>query len=224
MRIGVDRYLQRFTEGYLPILERTKRVKILGEAGKSPPEPIYRDVSNLYDGIRNSPADTSVQEGFISCQDPTDTSQWIVLVPKYLTPTAPSGSLKQGVCPSYEVGDPLFIGRLADPVYIGPVDKNNPQEGDITYEGSRIGNTHPFIADAFAADGRDLIDRRWHENPIEPSPTATSIDRMSGGSRKFYDPRLFCFYIDLNVDGRTRCAGGDIIQTTTGVSAPNVWL
>jgi hypothetical protein len=220
MRIGVDRYLQRFTEGYLPILERTKRLKILADKNG---DPVYKDVSNLYDGERNAPEDANSQEGFISCQDPTDTSIWIVLVPKYLTPTAPSGSLKKGVCPSYSVGDPLFVGRLAEPVYIGPVDKNNVQEGEITYENSGIGNTHPFIADAFAADASGLYDRKWHEHVTEPSPTATSIDRIKQGSRRFYDPKLFCFYVDLNVDGRTRCAGGDVV-ITGGVSAPNVWL
>lgn len=238
MRIGVDRYLQRFTEGYIPFLERTRRLKIIGDKNA---EIIYRDVSDLYDGTRNplfNGATDNITEGFISCEDPIEgqsgaTFKWIVLVPKYLTPTKPSGSLKSGVCPAYLVGDPLFVGRLAEPVYIGPLDPNNPSEDDITYidkptgmnqKNSNIGNTHPFIGDAFAADASELIDRKWHSQEIEPSPTATSIDRIDNvGNRRFYDPRLFCFYVDLNVDGRTRCAGGDVIQQG-GVSAPNVWL
>ena len=191
---GAGQYPQRYEEGFAPFLERVKQVNIMSTTNSLP--LFYVDVPNTIYGI-------------LACEDPFQDSpqnRWIVLVPKYLTEHSEIESddtLKDTVCPSYKASDPLFVGRLAEPLYVGFLDKNGGAAS--SYATTAFVNTHPFITNTKAVYS-----------------TATSAVG-TGKNKTGNDPRVFAYYIDLNVDGRTRCAGGDIVQTA-GESAPNVWL
>jgi len=203
-------YPQRYEEGFAPFLERVRHVNIMSKFPF-----FYVDVPNNVSQGTTSPTH---KYGILACEDPLQQSPfniWIVLVPKYLTnheEQEGEDTLRDSVCPSYAVGDPLFVGRLADPLYVGHIDKNGEKiakdrwnfKDKVFRNGTAFYNTHPFITNAKEA--------------YSSVTSAVSTGKQKTG----YDPKLFAYYIDLNVDGRTRCAGGDVVQT--GESAPNVWL
>jgi hypothetical protein len=206
---GADTYLQRFDQGFVPTLERIKHVNIMSL------DPFYADVPAkegnlpviLQGGIRHG--NSTHKYGILACEDPLQNppyNRWIVLVPKYLTDhddIESDETLKDSTCPAYKKGDPLFVGRLADPLFMGYIDKKS--EAVLKFSDVHFMNTHPFITNTKAV-------YTSLTKPVETAKQKTGLD-----------PRVFAYYIDLNVDGRTRCSGGDVVQTA-GESAPNVWL
>ena len=233
-----QRYQQRYVEDFVGGLERVKQVQIMeltDETGKALPF-----VANIADPVSIGAA--SQRFGVIACQDPTQAGQWgadgrqfgfkpnipinrwLVLVPKYLTTLDPtddlgtSDSLKENVCPAYRSTDPLFVGRLEEPLYVGPIDKNGNKLGSAEYDGvTHFVNTHPLIVNAMArsAYAQSIV---WDGDSM-PGAVQTSKHRLNNT-----DTRHWVYYVDLNVDGRSRCAGGGTVVQSGEECSPNVWL
>ena len=260
MRKGVDRYLQRFREQFIPLLERVSRLRIGqidNDGNLDSSKPFLHDVGGLFDNVRNAPEESGANNAVLTCFDPLNNTNWLVLVPKYLVElksNIPDNKDKLGgsVCPAYQVGDPIFCGRLSDPIYVGGYHTGSGsdrkwldnglwlsgRDGAGTFtsvnEGAVPGNTHPLIKNAginTVLHPRKIYRPEGAANKpalpaaVQPSVPASDLSRqgIGLGVRMGFNPMLFCFYVDLNADGRTRCSGGTVV-TTGGDSTPNVWL
>jgi hypothetical protein len=260
MRKGVDRYLQRFREQFIPLLERVHRLvigQIDSQGNLDADSTFLHDVVGLFDGVRNAPPESNTNNAVLTCYDPLNKTNWLVLVPKYLVELKSNipdnkDNLGGSVCPAYQVGDPIFVGRMADPIYVGGYHSNHQsltgwkdnglwlrdrdgvgRTSTAVNLGAVPGNTHPLISNAGV---NSVLDQNMIYRPegaantpalpaaVHPSVPSTSFG-YDGGVRMGFNPMLFCFYVDLNADGRTRCSGGGTVTTIEGGdSTPNVWL
>jgi len=258
MRKGVDRYLQRFREQFVPLLERVHRLRIGqidSEGNLDEDSKFLHDITGLFDNVRNSPSEANTNNAVLTCYDPLNNSNWLVLVPKYLVESKSNipdnkDNLRDSVCPSYQVGDPIFCGRLSEPIYVGGYHSSHQKltgwkdnglwlfnrDGTNTSlsvnNGAVPGNTHPLIENAdtnTVLHYKDIYGGHPHQPAVpaavQPSVPSSSFDKTAAGVRMGFNPMLFCFYVDLNADGRTRCSGGGTVTTIEGGdSTPNVWL
>jgi len=135
--------------------------------------------------------------------------KWRIMVPKYLSGSSLAG-LSSGAqpSPSYKVGDIIYAARLDMPVVIANMNKGGP------YASEGLVNTHPTVAKTPG----------WVQ--LVPSEYSLAAHYyVSSTTKKTLDTSYFAaeeaiFWVDLNVDGRTRAAGSGGTTTTTS----NVWL
>ena len=122
---------------------------------------------------------------------------WLVLVPKYLSQssgvTGDGLPSSEAVTPPYKIGEIIYCTRLDTPVVM---DSSTPYK-----------NNHPSVT---------LAGNNW-----------SKIVNASAAKAHFngdFSPDLnMIFWLDLNVDGRTRSASTVVAGGTSG-TAQNVWL
>ena len=125
---------------------------------------------------------------------------WLDLVPKYLSQSSgvtgdglPSG---EAVTPPYKVGEIIYCTRLDTPVVMTG-----------SKAGSGYKNNHPSVT---------LAGNNWSKI-VNASAAKAHFDGT-------FSPDLnMIFWLDLNVDGRTRSASTVVSGGTSG-TAQNVWL
>lgn len=161
--------------------------------------------STIY-AIQDAGSSADIREGFILCKElvtgdvsniqnqkvpkNSATLTWRVLIPHDLVR---QGSQVEQPSPAYEAGDILYVARLDAPVV-------------IANSSGLLPNIHPST-DGFVGN-------------VQLVPHKLSMARHYGRTSGTISPANDCvFWIDLNVDGRTRGGGSG-----GGGSASVVWL